>query len=550
MAEENTNLRNTPTALAGDYSRRNSTGKIVSSKSGETSLPRYLRASTGSCHDFCKYGRKHASEGKARHSLLKRGALKPNASSVESVTSLPSMARLKASPGSGIHSPNASNIYDREVLSKSLDSQNFVKSRVLIERKKTPFAKPNVTPSSKSHLYNTPKTLKQESSPSEKLEVSSKPASTEAKGKNLSAKRSTSLKPKSSMVKPLSFSKSFNEMKTEKRTGNTKVAVKKVLESPTASLSPRSSLNRLASTNERKPRSLKKVVPLKNQNKIKVAEPRQPEVEEVQEKTLHVIKMETEKLTLESDQNENCAMQVESLANMLSSSPESSSLPFCPSPSSPPNCPSPSSLPICPSPSSLPTCSSPSSPEEDQQESEYTTSESEYDIYSEDDEMESTENTEALDVNNKTQKRSGLVCAEDKDEKASKLKFRRGKVVELQTENNGPRKLKFRRGRVLGENQNVNGDTRKSRFKRREEVSGDSTETGAEKIVLRHQDVQGKKEEQGLFNNVIEETASKLVETRKSKVKALVGAFETVISLGQQTFGEHSHLSRNEASLH
>jgi hypothetical protein len=34
-----------------------------------------------------------------------------------------------------------------------------------------------------------------------------------------------------------------------------------------------------------------------------------------------------------------------------------------------------------------------------------------------------------------------------------------------------------------------------------------------------------------LFNNVIEETASKLVETRKSKVKALVGAFETVISL-------------------
>ncbi|CAA6657434.1 unnamed protein product [Spirodela intermedia] len=35
----------------------------------------------------------------------------------------------------------------------------------------------------------------------------------------------------------------------------------------------------------------------------------------------------------------------------------------------------------------------------------------------------------------------------------------------------------------------------------------------------------------GLFNHVIEETASKLVETRRSKVKALVGAFETVISL-------------------
>ncbi|XP_062026985.1 uncharacterized protein LOC133743169 [Rosa rugosa] len=52
-----------------------------------------------------------------------------------------------------------------------------------------------------------------------------------------------------------------------------------------------------------------------------------------------------------------------------------------------------------------------------------------------------------------------------------------------------------------------------------------------EKVVLRHQDVKGKKGDQKLFNNVIEETASKLVETRKSKVKALVGAFETVISL-------------------
>lgn len=54
--------------------------------------------------------------------------------------------------------------------------------------------------------------------------------------------------------------------------------------------------------------------------------------------------------------------------------------------------------------------------------------------------------------------------------------------------------------------------------------------TGAQVVVLRHQDVQ-QKDDQGLFNNVIEETATKLVKSRKSKVKALVGAFETVISL-------------------
>ncbi|PHT28192.1 hypothetical protein CQW23_32214 [Capsicum baccatum] len=43
--------------------------------------------------------------------------------------------------------------------------------------------------------------------------------------------------------------------------------------------------------------------------------------------------------------------------------------------------------------------------------------------------------------------------------------------------------------------------------------------------------MQEKKDVQGLLNNVIEETAGKLVETGNSKVKALVGDFKTVISL-------------------
>ncbi|XP_074556803.1 uncharacterized protein LOC141812686 [Curcuma longa] len=47
---------------------------------------------------------------------------------------------------------------------------------------------------------------------------------------------------------------------------------------------------------------------------------------------------------------------------------------------------------------------------------------------------------------------------------------------------------------------------------------------------LRRQDVL-EKDLRGLFNNVIEETASKLAQNRNSKVQALVRAFETVISL-------------------
>ncbi|XP_047962057.1 polygalacturonase At1g48100-like [Salvia hispanica] len=64
-------------------------------------------------------------------------------------------------------------------------------------------------------------------------------------------------------------------------------------------------------------------------------------------------------------------------------------------------------------------------------------------------------------------------------------------------------------------------------------IQFDTASTGVlpQKVVLKHQDVQRKKDAQGLLNNVIEETASKLVVSRKSKVKALVGAFETVISL-------------------
>ncbi|KAI0493245.1 hypothetical protein KFK09_027521 [Dendrobium nobile] len=124
-----------------------------------------------------------------------------------------------------------------------------------------------------------------------------------------------------------------------------------------------------------------------------------------------------------------------------------------------------------------------------------------------------------------------------------KLKFKRGKVIELRTADSvGPRRLKFRRGRVLGEN--PIGEVAKRSFRRRRDI-GDSNEHKSEahavmlkkanlesKVgMFKYEDAQGKKEIRALFNHVIEETASKLVETRKSKVKALVGAFETVISL-------------------
>ncbi|XP_038894083.1 uncharacterized protein LOC120082825 [Benincasa hispida] len=163
-------------------------------------------------------------------------------------------------------------------------------------------------------------------------------------------------------------------------------------------------------------------------------------------------------------------------------------------------------------------------------------------------------------------KRMTLTDSENGDSQSRKLKFRKGRVVELQAETNTPRRLKFRRVHLLGETQSPKGDPRKRNikgkeanqngnevkeadnsslrqqdqelkkkrsFRRKETIDGKlvSSRIKSERVVLRHQDSRGKKAIQNLFNNVIEETASKLAQTRKSKVKALVGAFETVISL-------------------
>ncbi|PNY14748.1 hypothetical protein L195_g011433 [Trifolium pratense] len=167
-----------------------------------------------------------------------------------------------------------------------------------------------------------------------------------------------------------------------------------------------------------------------------------------------------------------------------------------------------------------------------------------------------------------------------------KLTFRRGKVIEIQPQsNNIPRRLKFRSARLLGDDirRDVNG-TRKRTVADKEVDGGElhsaniktekvdlkqqtverskngnfgrriggvdrsriyGSKSGSDKVVLRHQNVEWKKKQNsGLYNNVIEETASKLTELRKSKVKALVGAFETVISLDSPREGAaHAEVS-------
>ncbi|RLN39421.1 uncharacterized protein C2845_PM01G07150 [Panicum miliaceum] len=139
---------------------------------------------------------------------------------------------------------------------------------------------------------------------------------------------------------------------------------------------------------------------------------------------------------------------------------------------------------------------------------------------------------ESLKSGDPRRRRISTVELDDASLTPYKMKFKRGKIVELPPDSSGPRRLKFRRKSA---NEVSNRETQPTRriYKRNSTSNVVPTNPDMESpgVKLQHQDAQEKKDAQGLFNNVIEETASKLVESRKSKVKALVGAFETVISL-------------------
>ncbi|KAK2993946.1 hypothetical protein RJ640_025621 [Escallonia rubra] len=454
--------------LSGSKSRRSSLGKPCPLDSGVKVLPHYLRASTGSCHDFCKYGREHAFEVKA----ITKGTVFPAEREKTAV------AKVKPSIGLKADSPNPPEIIKREIL--------------------LPAKKAEVSPKQDSPFKRIIETEMKVTSP---------------------AKRFPAVKQKTLVAKPLSSSdvlagfngKRNSDIKLGKRTETPKAAVKKVLSlpkaavkkvlsPPKASVSSKQSASRIVSLNARKCRNLKLVTPLKEQNRIRKAEPKQPNNEKVRERTLYVVEAETKKNVLESDNSDDVIL-------------------------SPPP-------PLLLLPNSSVNPSSPSllSHGEDSEDFEY--SDSEADDFSENDEILDVNQVGIETGNYDGIQKVGVILSGDEDSTLEKLKFRRGKVVDLQHENNGPRRLRFRRGRVLGDNEDSKGDARRRRFRKREiEKDRNGTSPSSEKVALRHQDVQGKKDAQGLFNNVIEETASKLVESRKSKVKALVGAFETVISL-------------------
>ncbi|EYU44167.1 hypothetical protein MIMGU_mgv1a002860mg [Erythranthe guttata] len=566
---------------AGDSSTRNSSDKSDSVNSGRNVVPHYLRASTGSCHDLCKYGGKHSFE-KAKKPLRRRIAKSLSSemytveitvsgdkkkekvvyenSETETKNHLPdtksysrdpktSLDKEKTvrnqpvidtkirspvlpSPGTKskkIRSPDVSSPGTKSYSRKpktSLDKEKTVKNdKTSTDTKnhsphlpspitKSYMRKPKISPNLASP--DPPELVKSVSFPSKKIEGRVKQGSSSTDNKVSRAEKKTTYMPKQHptamkpvKLKPSSSSDYSNDTRgkgkrnSNEETGqNTRASIKsakKVPEPTTAILSRKVPVIKTAYNITGRTRNPKLVLPLTAQTRIRRIKTKTSTNQKIPEKTLHVIKIETKNSVLQSKLNDH--------AN--------------------------SSLPSTSSAKSLShgkTSSLSSYEEEENGEIEYSGD----GLIS--DSNESLEIGKLPPVKENLQKKSlkktrGVVVSEEKYSSPVKLKFRSGKVVDLQSDNSGPRKLRFRRARIVGAEEGKGALRRRILKKAGLSDAASGAELSSEKVVLKHQDVQGKKDGQGLFNNVIEETASKLVESRISKVRALVGAFETVISL-------------------
>ncbi|CAL0318725.1 unnamed protein product [Lupinus luteus] len=465
--------------------RRHSSGEAFFGYNKENVISRYLRASSGSCHDLCKNGNKTAFEINDKHSTPRRASFhsKP--------MKMPAVNR-RMSIDSKLSITSIADTNRLELPTKSSDIKKQRVKEVPENRNNASLVKAKPLFLSKSHVSSITKTTKhdvssmfmvktQSKATSEKKETLSKSSSGRAKStskstfevraKELSKKPVIFLNPNSAALKTIPSMESSesiggqrsSKIKMEKREGSREVV-----------LPSRASLSSKPS-----PR-----INARNNNSLKIVSPEPRRVEpkklndEVEEKTLYVINVESINQTSQSDQNGS---------QDIEPSPEFS------------------------------TSVSQSTSQSDQEKTEHSTGEFEEDSSSGNREAEVIDNKDSLKVEENGNPQKGeIVFLEYKECQMLKLKMVRGKLVETQFEKISPKKLKFRRGKLLQENAT--------------DVNIDDI-TDSEKANLRYPEVDGKKDEQSLLNNVIEERARELVKYEKGKVKALVNAFEAIISL-------------------
>ncbi|XP_068656898.1 uncharacterized protein [Aristolochia californica] len=484
----------------GSGARRNSTGN----REGRP-VPIYLRASTSSCHDFCKYGREQSFPNREKRLPIRALVLgnkesKVELSGVDVQTELkkPSISEQKKKQATKAEATSSP-----ELIAQSSGSTKVIKQKAITPAKKIEITvKPTI--SSKTKLKPpVSKTSPSPSSPSVGLAKRSNQSSISMNRlKRLSSLQKNRINPvnPSHLLGGLSSEKSerdasnrlensngrrrSNAMLT-KHTGLSTPVERKTLRSSITTLTPKSSSNGTAQLNALTYQKMKRPSTESIQTRVRTSKAKE---DKVSEKTLYMSESKPKRKSSTSSRQSQSSL----------------------------------------------TLSTSLHDKEDILGSECLTSEAEGSVSEQEDTETCKSNEVPKNGAKRRQSRSKVTHPEDKDEVAQKLSFRRGRVVSLPSENNVARKMRFTRGRVTGENQNGKSVLGRRSFRKKKELGSlelEKPKAGTESVVLRHQDAQGKKEELGLLNEMIEETASKLVEMRKSKVKALVGAFETVISL-------------------
>ncbi|PSS07954.1 Transcriptional regulator ATRX like [Actinidia chinensis var. chinensis] len=576
MAEEKLDISENPEKIVieGDHTRRNSTGNLRISKRMKV-LPRYLSDSVSSCHDYCKYGIKHELEKKPRNSVPKR-ITERSGKDQDQVENVNLEAKKKKS------------VISRRPLgdskSKTTEEHKIAKENTLVLAKKTAALVDSRSQTTEEHKI----TKKSTHVLAKKTSVSSKPVFAPGDRNDVSAKHTSDSRDKTLQTKPSSFStpgslssrkyreivphkavgdvqvspaggsrsrgqsdiitskeikvsRVGSEISTNKEMKGSKVGKKSDLLRPRVSPSPKPSTKRESIAKFECRREPKQASHVKCQRSISKAGSKQPVEENAPEKTLYVIETKPDDPTVGLTQNGNGTAH--SSQNPSQSPPSTKSrrlrhtrndIPISRSSSSSSLSSGKKSLRLIKtgnskaesSSSSLSLLSSSSSASESMNSDGS-------DPTAEGSGTKSDKQIASHKADHTSRPRQvRKVISTDKIGSPRKLHFTRGKVIEIQARNESPRRLRFKQRKVLDENQNGKADTEVRKLKQVVAI-GDlpGSETKPTNVVLRHQDVEGKKGGQILLNNVIEETANKLEQTRKSKVKALVGAFETLISL-------------------
>ncbi|KAK7330317.1 hypothetical protein VNO77_24507 [Canavalia gladiata] len=540
MAEENTmnQLKSEKNEPEDVDEKANPNERLIITKIPPKIRSRYLGSPKGSCHDLCKYGIQHANEAKPWSPAKKRNTKKESNTKVseENATSL---VWAKKS-GSGSKSTQTSKL---EKINTPVDIKEVAHDKIVTSEKKSPpLEETNV---SLEHNNSDIKQAHSEPSPLQVQEYS-----------RSQTKRET--------IKNKSPSGSSSRKETESRSKQTRtssIGGKEKSTSPSPPLSSKHNMKKPSSISSKSAKNLKKVSSQKNHENVEQKGNSQDKIGHVIEPASSNSSEETTpasyatKLSSSSPPSENKSFEQTSTQTGKSGVSSSSRKGLR---SMVGNKGKINTRSVLKSPSMLSSVSSSNKSNKSGHGHQGENAKVVYKI---------------------KPKMSTLVGAANKVITNRKLTFRRGKVIELQPQgNNIPKRLKFKPARILGDDirrdiksarrrtitdnkvvvgggggggggdvnaanikpekvvvklQTVEGSKRRIVGKKlgEERSKIERSKSGSEKVVLRHQSAEGKKHNPRLYNNVIEETASMLSELRKSKVKALVGAFETVISL-------------------